>query len=95
MGSVNERRRYYVTPPLIAWTHTQNDPCYCILRVSAKEDIDLTLDLQETFPMSPLDTNLVLKPIECIMMNYHSTISVANNEGIWLCYSTHPFLIAL
>ena len=27
MGSANERRRYYVTPSLIGWTHTQNDPC--------------------------------------------------------------------
>ena len=26
MGSANERRRYYVTPSLIGWTHTQNDP---------------------------------------------------------------------
>ena len=27
MGSSNERRRYYVTPSLIGWAHTQNDPC--------------------------------------------------------------------
>ena len=26
-GSANERRRYYVTPPLIGQAHTQNDPC--------------------------------------------------------------------
>ena len=26
MVSANERRRYYVTPPLIGWAHTQNDP---------------------------------------------------------------------
>ena len=26
MGSANERRRYYVTPPLIGRAHTQNDP---------------------------------------------------------------------
>ena len=26
MGSANERRRYIVTPPLIDWAHTQNDP---------------------------------------------------------------------
>ena len=25
IGSVNERRYYYVTTPLIGWTHTQND----------------------------------------------------------------------
>ena len=27
MGSVNERRRYIVTPPLIGWAHTDDDPC--------------------------------------------------------------------
>ena len=27
MGSANERRRYYVTPPLIGRAHTQNDLC--------------------------------------------------------------------
>ena len=26
MGSANEKRRYYVTPFLIGWAHTQNDP---------------------------------------------------------------------
>ena len=26
MGSSNKRRRYTVIPPLIAWSHTQNDP---------------------------------------------------------------------
>ena len=26
MGSANERRRYYVTPPLIGRAHTQIDP---------------------------------------------------------------------
>ena len=26
MGSSNQRRRYIVTPPLIGWTHTENDP---------------------------------------------------------------------
>ena len=26
MGSTNERRRYLVTPPLIDWAHTQNEP---------------------------------------------------------------------
>ena len=29
MGSANERRHYYVTPSLIGWAHTQNDPCWC------------------------------------------------------------------
>ena len=24
VGSASERRRYYVTPPLIGWAHTQN-----------------------------------------------------------------------
>ena len=30
MGSANERRRYIhvITPPLIGWIHTQNDPCF-------------------------------------------------------------------
>ena len=28
MGSVNERRRYIVTPPLIWWAHTQTDPWF-------------------------------------------------------------------
>ena len=28
MGSNNERRRYYITSPLIGWAHTQNDPCH-------------------------------------------------------------------
>ena len=27
MRSPNERRRYTVTPSLIGWAHTQNDPC--------------------------------------------------------------------
>ena len=27
MGTANGRRRYYVTPSLIGWAHTQNDPC--------------------------------------------------------------------
>ena len=27
MGSANKRRHYIVTVPLIAWAHTQNDPC--------------------------------------------------------------------
>ena len=27
MGAAHERRRYYVTPPLIGLAHTQNDPC--------------------------------------------------------------------
>ena len=27
MGSANESRRYIVTPPLIGWAHTHNDPC--------------------------------------------------------------------
>ena len=26
MGSANERQRYNVTPSLISWAHTQNDP---------------------------------------------------------------------
>ena len=26
-GLANERRRYMATPPLIGWTHIQNDPC--------------------------------------------------------------------
>ena len=26
MGSANERRHYYVMPPLIGWAYTQNDP---------------------------------------------------------------------
>ena len=26
MGSANQRRHYYVMPPLIGWAHTQNDP---------------------------------------------------------------------
>ena len=26
MGSANERRQYYVTPSVIGWAHTQNDP---------------------------------------------------------------------
>ena len=36
MGSPNEKRsyivlqrRYTVTPSLIGWAHTQDDPCYC------------------------------------------------------------------
>ena len=78
-------------PPLIGWTHTQNDPCFCILNVSTKKDRDLTLDLEETFPMSPLDTNLVFKPIENIMVNYHSTICAV----FWLNYSVHSFLITI
>ena len=28
MHSANERYRYTVTPSLIGWVHTQNDPCY-------------------------------------------------------------------
>ena len=28
MGSANERPRYIVTPSLIDWAHTQNDPCH-------------------------------------------------------------------
>ena len=28
MGPAIKRRPYYVTPFLIDWTHTQNDPCY-------------------------------------------------------------------
>ena len=28
MGSANERRYYIVTPPLIGWAHTQNDPSW-------------------------------------------------------------------
>ena len=28
MGSANERRRYYVTSPLIGWANIQNDPWY-------------------------------------------------------------------
>ena len=31
MGTVNEKRRYYVTPSLIAWAHTQNILCDPIL----------------------------------------------------------------
>ena len=27
MRPINERRRYTVTPSLIGWEHTQNDPC--------------------------------------------------------------------
>ena len=27
MHTANERWRYKVTPSLIGWTHTQNDPC--------------------------------------------------------------------
>ena len=27
MGSANDRRRYYVTPPFIGRAHTKNDPC--------------------------------------------------------------------
>ena len=30
MGSANERRRFIITPPLIGWVHTQNDPCIAI-----------------------------------------------------------------
>ena len=28
VGSTNQRRCYYITPPLIGWVHTQNDPCF-------------------------------------------------------------------
>ena len=28
MGSANERKHYYVTPSLIGWAHTQNDPWF-------------------------------------------------------------------
>ena len=31
MGLANERRRYYVTPSLIGWAHTQNDDWIYIL----------------------------------------------------------------
>ena len=27
MRTTNERRRYYVTSPLVGWEHSQNDPC--------------------------------------------------------------------
>ena len=45
MGSVNERRRYKVTPLTIGWAHTQNDPwlptpyptCRCLLLGSPRE----------------------------------------------------------
>ena len=31
MRSANERRRYYATPPLVGWTHFQNDLCVAIV----------------------------------------------------------------
>ena len=30
MGSANKRRRYNLTPSLIGWAHTQNNPCFTI-----------------------------------------------------------------
>ena len=33
MGSANERRRYYVTSPLIGRAHTQNDPCIMMVSI--------------------------------------------------------------
>ena len=32
MGSASERRHYIIMPPLIGWTHNQNDPCYPLLK---------------------------------------------------------------
>ena len=29
MRPVNQRWRYIITPSLIGWAHTQNDPCWC------------------------------------------------------------------
>ena len=31
MDSANKRRRYYVTPPVIGWAHTQNDAWWNVL----------------------------------------------------------------
>ena len=28
MGSANERKRYFVMPPLTGWAHAQNDPWF-------------------------------------------------------------------
>ena len=47
MGSAKERRRYIVTPPLIGWAHTQDDPwcwlpwwaCFCIIARRSRSSI--------------------------------------------------------
>ena len=48
MGSANERKRYIVTPPLIDWAQTQNDPCWLVdITENSRRDI-LILPLMMT-----------------------------------------------
>ena len=50
MGSANERRRYYVTPSIIGWAHTQNDPwitCGLWTEISAEADFVKSQDMQD------------------------------------------------
>ena len=39
MRPANERLCYSVTPSLIGWVHTQNDPCYNVLFSAAADDL--------------------------------------------------------
>ena len=42
MHPANERRRYSLTPSLIGWVHTQNDPCKCMsLLITNKMAFDM------------------------------------------------------
>ena len=50
MDSANERRCYIVTPPLIGWAHTKNDPCNAIITEHPfHEDFSFTIQIRWKF----------------------------------------------
>ena len=67
MGSINERRRYFVTSPLIGWIYTQNDP-------RGPAAVPLLVDMKNS--ISPLVSTIIFPNMLALCYLLHGKLSV-------------------
>ena len=99
MGSANERRRYIVTPPIIGWAHTQNDPGNELLvQVNASKSqitrsiaMALTSNIVRIFCLTLLVVGTGFTPFKYCMYTYHF-MSNSFERAIILKYTYNMYL---
>ena len=101
MGSDNERRRYIVTPPLIDWAHTQNDPYIVVDGVEIMQ-----MELQGALNLIGIynPSNILLYYLSCVQargnlpgIHLYQQINairlVSANWNRWACIFFNAYMV--
>ena len=84
MHSANERWRYTVTPSLIGWVHTQNDPCYMHLLTNTNNRMGHGQHLKVL-----LQWNSTSVYTSCTYSTYHLELAL----GTFICHFISACLV--